>query len=208
MAGHIRTVKHTGIIRPVLQFCRCVFTCLHGTKRTLVTDLQFMCTENKMGKIIQRGGSRPTGRSTEGEGKSNSIAPKRIASTRMSPAAKAEAVNILMGCDAKPVRELREKLAGIVNGARYQGKSTIITQHGRLAAAVVPIEDYWTVVQLKTKSSNKKGVFEEERGTTLDELFQSARKRGINDVNGENRRPSLSRGHVAPRRKNPSPQGV
>jgi prevent-host-death family protein len=42
-------------------------------------------------------------------------------------------------CETKPAKDVRDNLGVVVNEARYQDKCTIITQHGKAAAAVVPI---------------------------------------------------------------------
>lgn len=60
----------------------------------------------------------------------------------------AEDIDFLMArCETKPAKDVRDNLGVVVNEARYQGKCTIITQHGKAAAAVVPIEGLSTMLR-------------------------------------------------------------
>lgn len=48
-------------------------------------------------------------------------------------------VDLLETCERKAAKDVRDNLGVVINEARYQGKCTIITLHGKLAAAIVPI---------------------------------------------------------------------
>jgi prevent-host-death family protein len=149
--------------------------------------------ETRMPKIIKRAGVRAgdTRHSAGGPGRS----PPDLS---LDPSAGLESDDLLlMSCEAKPAKDVRDNLAVVVNEARYQGKCTIITQHGKLAAAVVPIDDLSTMLRLKQRRNAKPEMFDEITGS-VDDLYRAAKggDRGDEKRTGEKRNGAT---HLLPR---------